>query len=1089
MPLDDLTQLYDRRELFVRLRQEIARSNRTRIPFSLVMIDVDHFKDVNDNYGHLRGDRVLAEIGRIVTENCREMDIPCRYGGDEFIVIMPETDQNTVEKAGWRILEKLGSHIFWGDEQQPDLHITISAGTTTYQIDLITPEALLEKADGALYLAKREGRNRLCRDLEVVKKFKSPALNFKSFINRTEELHILKTKFNSVLGGNGSLFVVSGEAGIGKTRLIMELKRYSTPFRATFLSTKPFEFGVTPPYHIFFQIIKSYINELGRHRIQIFSSLPLAYKEELVKFIPDLVNTMHTREEPTRLSPEYEKMRLFDAIYKLLEVISKVSPLIILLDDMQWAREADLELLGYLARNTANVPVLLCSAYRIEEVGDQHPFNQFLRAMSREHRFEKIELNGMGYDDTRLLLNAILGVSVTEKIAELIYRETDGNPFYVEEIIKSFVEEGTIYWDTTGWVFKDINAITLPSSVEDLLSRRFEGVDPEARELLTQASAIGSEFNLVLLQKLTNKNEGYLLDLLDLGIKNFIINPELDDSYSFTNILLQRALYATLNPVKRRRLHLQVAQAIEILNAGKLSDVYESLARHYLLAEEWQLAFDYNHKAAENLKKLYANQDAISHYLVCLDLISNNKIVSPNAEIEIHKDLADIYFLIANYEEAINQFKIILCRDDLDVKLEAEILLSLGSVYQRKADYENAFACYEEGKELLNEQEHRLEIARLDANAMWIYMRRGEYKKVNAIADKTLEIFTSEKSDDDIANVYNAVGTMYYDRSEWDKAEVYYQLSLDYRNRTGDLYGVAQGLNNLGNIYHRKGDVNKALEYHGKALEIREKIGDRFGISSSYNNIALVYDYMGELEMCLEYHQKSMKISKSLNIERSVALTSSNIGYVMLKTGDFDKSAEYSLAALEIFKKIEEFSHIASFENNLASAYIGLRKFNEALAVLEESEEICLKYGFKNLIAENYHLLANVYLNMNKIEEATNYANTAIDVAKKIKDREAEAEAYIVLGKIYLTQNRLDEAIAEFDRCARLFKAIQNNFTLAKSYFFAGVTLKKKGDNEAADNYLSQAKLIFARLGAKRFLALIDSELVKRPTNNFKEIA
>jgi len=1078
MPFDELTKLYDRRDLFTRLKQEIARSTRTHVPFSIVMIDIDHFKEVNDNYGHLRGDCILAEVAQIISKNCREMDIPCRYGGDEFVIIMPETDRYAVEKAAGRILEKLRGHTFPGYEQYPDLYLTVSIGTATYSAELKTPESLLKKADDALYLAKKEGRNRIFKDIDVTEKMPAPSLNFKAFIDRIEEIDILKTKFNSVLEKNGSFVVVNGEAGIGKTRLIMELKKYSSLHKAVFLSSKPFEFGITPPYHIFFQIIKEYFQQLGRHNIQIFGILQSVYKTELVKFIPELISVINTFEESSKLSPEYEKMRLFDAIYHVLAIIAQKSSLIIFLDDMQWARESDLELLGYLVRNIVNLPILVCCAYRIEEVDEQHPLSQFLRAMSREHRFEMSGLKGLCYNDTKQLLNAIIGFFVPENICNLIYNETKGNPFYIEEIIKSFVEQGNIYWVKTNWAFKDLKNIMLPRSIGDLMHRRLENVESELKELLNQASAIGNQFTIPLLQKLTNKNEGYLLDLLDLGIKNLLINVESNEKYSFANILLQRALYEDLTPTKRRRLHLQIAQALEILYAGELHEVYENLSHHYLMAEEWQLAFDYNLKAAKKLKELYANQDAILHYMTCLDLINQNKVQQTKLAIQIYQALGEICFLISNYMDAMKYYKILLQRDDLDVKRKSETMVNLGRIYEKVADFDSALECYDEARKFLDDKEHKIEMAKLDAAAIPIYIKRGEHTKVISLAANALSVFESMQDDNNLVSVYTSLGTMYYDKSEWDKAETFYKKALDHMEKTNDLYQVANCLNNLGNVYHRISNYDNAIEYHTKALKIREKIGDRYGISSSLNNIALIYDESGEWKRCIEYHHKSLDISKSLNSVRSVALSYCNLGFTLLKMGELEKSVEYSLQALKIFKAIGDLNLTASTQNNLAYAYIALGKTDEALKELKEAAEISSMYDFKFLLTESHRFFAELNLKSGNLDNALKFARRALDIAQKISDKVDEAEAHITLGNIYIAQNRLDEAGGSFKKCKEIATFIKDDYILAKSYYYCGILMKKNCDYKVANELLKQAKSIFERLGAERFLELVNLEMI-----------
>jgi diguanylate cyclase (GGDEF)-like protein len=1077
MVLDDLTKLYNRRELFTRLRQEIARSKRSHIPFSILLIDIDHFKTVNDNYGHLRGDRILTEVADIIRGNCREMDIPCRYGGDEFVVLLPETDRWAAEKAAERLLICFCDRTFLGNEEQPDLHLTVSIGTSTYESNVETPEILIERADRALYTAKKGGRNQICKDIDTREVSKEPRLNFAGFVDRDEELDVLKRMFDAMTKKQGQSIIVNGEAGIGKTRLVLELEKYAKMHKALFLTAKPFEFGVTPPYHIFFQVIKTYAQSSDKVRAQGFAALPSVYKAELVKFIPELRVAISPSQQASRISPEYEKMRLFDAVYQALEIMTHESAVFIFFDDMQWSREADLELLGYLMRNIAHLRVCICCAYRTEEIDERHPLQQFLRAMSRERRFESILLRGLSEKDTLLLINTIIGFAVPVHISKMIYDETNGNPFYIEEIIKSLVNDRSLFWNGSRWAFHDIDKITLPTSVGDLLQRRLNDVDQEQKDILAVASAIGNQFSLGLLQYVTESNEGYLLDVLDACMKRGLIGLEGEDVYSFSSILLQRTLYEDMSAIKKRRLHLKIAQTIERLNFDNIEQVYENLAHHYLMAEYWETAFEYNFKAAEKLKKLYANQDAILRYRTCVQLIKKNHIARPDIEPKISGGLADIYYLIGDYAEAIKQYRKVLEHKDLSPVQRSDVLRNMARVYQRLADFDNSLDCLAKGRELLSEEENALKIARIDSDSIWIHNKRGEYEKGIGIGEKALKIFEKEESSEDIGTLYANLGTIYFEHGEWDKAEEYYRRSLECRERTNDEHSIASSYNNLGNVYQRKADYQKAILHHQRALQLREKIGDRYGIASSYNNLALVYDYLGNWEKCLDYHHRSLDISVQITSPHSVALSYSNIGFILIKKGDFNEALQYSLKALDATERIGDLMHVTSVQNNLAHIYLKTDERERAKEFLDKARATSEKCHYSSLLAENCKLYAEYYLVENDLENVRKYMNDAQKLAEQIGDPDALAETYIIMGKYYVRKGDYPEAIKAYEKCEEISRPIHNAYVCGICLFHTGEAYKESGDLEKAQQYFTEAKKILQDLGVQDYLQKLDKIL------------
>ncbi|MFB6359552.1 MAG: GGDEF domain-containing protein, partial [Thiohalorhabdaceae bacterium] len=152
---DQLTGVYNRHHFELVLEQEMERSRRYGGPFALVMFDIDHFKAVNDWYGHTVGDEVLIELTRLIQESLRKSDILARWGGEEFMVLLPETSREGAETVAEQLRAKVAQTQFPGAGG-----ITLSAGIAEYRA-VETQKVLTKRADEALYRAKELGRNRL----------------------------------------------------------------------------------------------------------------------------------------------------------------------------------------------------------------------------------------------------------------------------------------------------------------------------------------------------------------------------------------------------------------------------------------------------------------------------------------------------------------------------------------------------------------------------------------------------------------------------------------------------------------------------------------------------------------------------------------------------------------------------------------------------------------------------------------------------------------------------------------------------------------------------------------------------------------
>ncbi len=154
---DDLTGLYNRRYVMEALANEVRRSRRLEHPFTLLMLDVDRFKEYNDAYGHLAGDAALARVAAILKESTRDVDCAARYGGEEFVVLLPETEAEGATESAQRVQEQLARDALLGGK------LTVSVGVAQFPADGESPDELLAGADAALYQAKRDGRNRVLR--------------------------------------------------------------------------------------------------------------------------------------------------------------------------------------------------------------------------------------------------------------------------------------------------------------------------------------------------------------------------------------------------------------------------------------------------------------------------------------------------------------------------------------------------------------------------------------------------------------------------------------------------------------------------------------------------------------------------------------------------------------------------------------------------------------------------------------------------------------------------------------------------------------------------------------------------------------
>jgi diguanylate cyclase (GGDEF)-like protein len=219
MVRDPLTGVYSRVTLEQRLKEEIERAIRYDTPFSIILLDLDHFKSINDGFGHRRGDQILVEFTGRLRELSRRSDILYRYGGDEFLFLLPNTSKTQANLLANRLLEEIASKSFG---QAPPIYLSLSLGVAAAPEDASTAEALFEKADQRHYVAKRLGRGRVIsedpqRDEDLLLFDEEARL-----LERDEALTSLHDFLASLPNHRRGVFIVSGPPGSGKTRFLAE---------------------------------------------------------------------------------------------------------------------------------------------------------------------------------------------------------------------------------------------------------------------------------------------------------------------------------------------------------------------------------------------------------------------------------------------------------------------------------------------------------------------------------------------------------------------------------------------------------------------------------------------------------------------------------------------------------------------------------------------------------------------------------------------------------------------------------------------------------------------------------------------------
>jgi class 3 adenylate cyclase/tetratricopeptide (TPR) repeat protein len=446
-------------------------------------------------------------------------------------------------------------------------------------------------------------------------------------VGREAERSTMADAFKRVAGGDGrALLLVSGEAGLGKTTVVAETARAAFDVGACVLFGHCEE-DLATPYQLFAEALGHYVTHAREDQLVAHVA---AHGSDLAGLVPALASRLPGLPPSKATDADTERYLLFAAVVGLLAAVSERQPVVLVLDDLQWADKASLQLLRHVIAADQSLRVLVLGTYRDSELSHAHPFLETLAALHRQPNVARIELTGLDDKGVVSLMEAAAGHALDDAtigLAHAVYRETDGNPFFVSEVLRHLVETGAVYQNATGrWVAEEtLERMALPDSVRVVIGARVGRLGQVAERVLSMAAVIGRDFDLDVLARATKMSEDDLLDILEAAAAVTLVR-ELADTpghYNFAHALIQHTLYEDLGLTRRARAHRDVAEALEDLCAERPGSRVGELARHWFNATQpidLAKAIDYSRQAADAALRALAPGDALRHYAQALEL-------------------------------------------------------------------------------------------------------------------------------------------------------------------------------------------------------------------------------------------------------------------------------------------------------------------------------------------------------------------------------------------------------------------------------------------------------------------------------------
>ncbi len=442
------------------------------------------------------------------------------------------------------------------------------------------------------------------------------------FVGREKELAILQAHLDSAVSGHGRLVLLVGEPGIGKTRTAHELATYARARGAHVLIGRCSESEGAPPFWPWVQIVRAY---MAARDLEALKTEMGAGAADIAQVIAEVRDRLPDLPLPPPLEPQQARFRFFDSFTSFLKNAAKAQPLVLLLDDLPWADTPSLLLLQFLARELADASLLIIGTYRDVELGLQQPLARMLGELARAPGSQSLVLQGLTAPDVARFIELTLGYAPAEVLVKAVYQKTEGNPFFVTEVVHMLAMA-----DPQAAVHAPHSVIGLPLRVREAIGQRLQALAEGCRHLLTIAAVIGREFSLNVLEAAVSRSSAAavssVLEILDEAVSARLLTPVPNSAgrYMFSHALIRETLYETLSAAQRVRLHGQVGAALERAHQADVEPYVAELAFHFFQAapgDAGEKAVAYAQRAGERAMKLLAYEEAVGHYERALQVL------------------------------------------------------------------------------------------------------------------------------------------------------------------------------------------------------------------------------------------------------------------------------------------------------------------------------------------------------------------------------------------------------------------------------------------------------------------------------------
>jgi tetratricopeptide (TPR) repeat protein/transcriptional regulator with XRE-family HTH domain len=894
-------------------------------------------------------------------------------------------------------------------------------------------------------------------------------------VGRQREVARLLAALEVVAHGGGRLVMLTGEPGIGKTRVAQESAMEAVKRGFLVATGRCYETEQDVPFHPFVEALAGLYPALPPDaRAAIPDRWPY-----LAALLPDELD-QSAAASAARVAGLEGQQRLFRAVSGLLGAIAEETPVALLLDDLHWADDASLKLLLHLVRQTRRSRVLLLGTYRDVEVDARHPLDRALVDLNRERLVERVVLHHLDLDGTSALIAETLDGEIADlpELAAMVQEVTSGNPFFAQEVLHMLIGHGDLYAADGRWYRRDIQEIPPPETVRSAIQQRLSRLPPPAESVLREASVLGQVFSFDELQGLAGRAEEEIDVALEAAVAMGLVREAGQSLYAFNHVLTHQTLYADLSQRRRQRLHLAAGDALAELPEPVRTRRAAEIARHFRAGGNAEQAVRYSLLAGDRAEALFAYEDAQRHFRTAVELTSGSA-----------------------WEIA-------------DPSLRARALARLGRVLDIAEKYDEALEILEQAADIFRAQGSRESEVATVAEIGWIHHNRRTDEQGTERLRPLVTALSAEPASDQrdrlLAILHTALARLFFGLRRYDDELAAAECAAEAAGQLGDdtVLAVAEArrgaaLMSLG----RPEDARNALD---RAIALAETTGNLGTMSVALGNLGEIACDGGDYHRSRHELERAVEVAEQTGLPGRMGWTLVKLGRILLLMGELRQARAVLERAAQLLDDDDRAAlypafYLAQLDARTGTGGNAIGEIEEVIGAAARLHDRWLhRYGSRMLAeidllggdpesARNrltpllqeqgkdepqavtiYGPLAWAQTALDREDEAEQTLDEGLRRAQAHGHRVAEADLLRVRGMLRSRQERWEEAGRSLQQAIDLAQAMPDPYRLALTHAELSRLYGRMGDQEAARDQEREALKIVERLGSRRLRQYVE---------------